>query len=183
MSYSLIRLDAGHDTNGNPRRVFVVLDKDSDVLAAVDEGYAGSHALEEWIPGALGSRLRRANYPTFATTGAEYRGLLRDYGPRGVIRRQRGYLKFKGEVGTGGAFRDAPSVDEVMAFAGERNQRVVHVHLGSATHPPMSTLRVTSREELGQLVRDAKANGEPLRCQIGGKTVSTMKALGHLEGR
>lgn len=105
MAHVVIRLAAPNDSNGNPRRVFVIMDESSDVLGAVDEGYAGSHALVEAIGGALGQRLRSSNYPTFATTGAEYRSLLKDYGPKGVIRRRRGYFKFKGEVSGGGTLR------------------------------------------------------------------------------
>jgi hypothetical protein len=37
-----IHLDAGRDTNGNPRRIFVVFDSKAEVIDAIDEGYQGS---------------------------------------------------------------------------------------------------------------------------------------------
>lgn len=35
---------AGHDENGNPLRVFVVLDSEGNFYDAIDEGYAGRPA-------------------------------------------------------------------------------------------------------------------------------------------
>lgn len=68
----MIRLNAGHTTNGNPRRVFVLI---SDTgLDAWDEGYDGTAA----VPDAL--RSAAATAPTFATTPKEYRALLKEYG-------------------------------------------------------------------------------------------------------
>lgn len=37
-----IHLDAGHTTNGNPRRVYVVLDEKAQIVDVIDEGYEGS---------------------------------------------------------------------------------------------------------------------------------------------
>lgn len=69
-----IRLNAGHDTNGNPRRVYVVL-RDGQLFDAIDEGYHGSSALADKYP-------QFADKPvyTFATTPKEYRQLVKDGG-------------------------------------------------------------------------------------------------------
>lgn len=70
----IIRLDAGHDANGNPRRCYVVFTATMDIRAVYDEGYSGTYAVPK--------RLRRAaSYArTFQTTPSEYRDLLRVYG-------------------------------------------------------------------------------------------------------
>lgn len=65
-----IRLNAGNDTNGNPRRVFVVLDPKRGIIDAVDEGYEGEEPLKR------AHRIR--SLADFMTTPREYRGLLRD---------------------------------------------------------------------------------------------------------
>jgi hypothetical protein len=41
----VLHLDAGHDTNGNPRRAYAGLDDRGAVLWAVDEGYLGREAV------------------------------------------------------------------------------------------------------------------------------------------
>lgn len=66
-----VHLNAGNDRNGNPRRLFLVVDAGANVLAAVDEGFEGSAALE---------RAGYKNLPTtdqISTTPSEYRELLR----------------------------------------------------------------------------------------------------------
>ena len=64
----IIRLNAGNDRNGNPRRVFVEISKGS-LTGAWDEGYNGSDA----IP----SRKRNKwTGLTINTTPAEYRDLI-----------------------------------------------------------------------------------------------------------
>ena len=66
----LIHLNAGNDRNGNPRRIYVLLDN-GQKRGAWDEGYAGSHAVPSDI---------RAQHPyphSFLTTPAEYRRLLK----------------------------------------------------------------------------------------------------------
>lgn len=40
------RFNAGNDTNGNPRRVFVVYSSGGTVLDTIDEGYAGA---PQWV--------------------------------------------------------------------------------------------------------------------------------------
>lgn len=68
---TIIRLNAGNDTNGNPRRVFVYL-VDGMTKAAWDECYRGSQAIPEEF-----RELYKGE--TFLTTPAQYRELLRDH--------------------------------------------------------------------------------------------------------
>ena len=63
-----IRLNAGNDRNGNPRRVFVVIDPRHGVVDAIDEGYSGDAELKK--------RYRITSSADFSTTPAEYRELL-----------------------------------------------------------------------------------------------------------
>lgn len=64
-----LHLDVGHDRNGNPRRIFVVLDGEANVLDTIDEGYEGNAALTK----------RWGKIPTvdLDTTPAQYRELRR----------------------------------------------------------------------------------------------------------
>ena len=68
-----IRLCAKNDVNGNPRRVFVLLDSDGCIVRAIDEGYAGVGALDGIFD------YRQLGIPDFDTTPAEYRRLLREF--------------------------------------------------------------------------------------------------------
>jgi hypothetical protein len=43
--HHIIKLDAGHDGSGNPRRCFVLFDEDSEVIDVIDEGYEGASAI------------------------------------------------------------------------------------------------------------------------------------------
>lgn len=74
---AVIRLNAGNDTNGNPRRVYVALSSDPEggtyILGAWDEEYRGYHC----VPKKLHKSAQFA--PTFDTTPAEYRLLLRSW--------------------------------------------------------------------------------------------------------
>jgi hypothetical protein len=72
-----IRLRAVNDCNGNPRRVYVVFNRDGSIKCAVDEGYAGRGALA-----GFGDKIDRANIVDFDTTPGEYRRLLREFGPQ-----------------------------------------------------------------------------------------------------
>lgn len=71
MNYLAISLKAGHDINGNPRRVWVVLDG-GEVVDAIDEGYLGAAAVLGKYPNAILG-------PRFETTLKEYKSLLRLY--------------------------------------------------------------------------------------------------------
>lgn len=49
-----VKINAGHDTNGNPRRGWIILDgRTGDMLDFVDEGYRGSSALSRTYPDAV----------------------------------------------------------------------------------------------------------------------------------
>lgn len=67
-----LHLNAGHNANGNPRRVFVVLDDDGDITDVVNEAYSGTAKL-------------RAKYPDikvtarFDTSVSEYDYLLKNW--------------------------------------------------------------------------------------------------------
>ena len=76
---SIIRLNAGNDTNGNPRRVYVGMDRNSCIVKVWDDGYQNPFGVGE--RSKEDQRLwRLASYgPTFATTPAEYRFLLRNF--------------------------------------------------------------------------------------------------------
>jgi hypothetical protein len=74
-----IHLKAKNDMNGNPRRVFVVIDTDprlgcgeSEIIDVIDEGYAGDGELRR-------NHGLRAELE-FETTPAERRALLSRYG-------------------------------------------------------------------------------------------------------
>jgi hypothetical protein len=71
-----IRLCAKNDRNGNPRRVYILLDSEGEIVRAVNEGYLGSGALD----GILDPSVNRSLIRDFSTTPAEYRRLLREYG-------------------------------------------------------------------------------------------------------
>lgn len=81
MEQHWIRLNAGKDTNGNPRRCYVALNKNigerQPVAAVVDEGYAGLKAVEDAFGAIHAAAASRA--PTFATTVKQYKELLRNY--------------------------------------------------------------------------------------------------------
>ena len=61
------RWKAPNDTNGNPRRVFLVFDAEGNVLDVIDEGYAGR-------PGWLRGLIQLPDVHCFAH---EYRDWLR----------------------------------------------------------------------------------------------------------
>jgi hypothetical protein len=73
----MIRLNAGNDTNGNPRRAYIHFGDRMVIRAVYDEGYSGSRC----VPKRLWKAAQHA--PTFSTTPAEYRHLLKEYGKAG----------------------------------------------------------------------------------------------------
>lgn len=73
---SIIKLNAGNDSNGNPRRVWVGIAPCGSVSGAWDEGYAGRQALPK--------RLRQKSACEFATTPKEYREILKLHGKGSV---------------------------------------------------------------------------------------------------
>ena len=70
--FTTIRFDAGHDTNGNPRRVFVVLEG-GDIVTTYKEEYNSVKAIKNPF------HRRAYNGLTFETTTAEYRALVKAY--------------------------------------------------------------------------------------------------------
>lgn len=73
-----IKLNAGNDTNGNPRRVFVVFGSDGDIIKAIDEGYRGRGPLEEFLVSQGKKSILYGG--EFATTASERRELLKQFG-------------------------------------------------------------------------------------------------------
>ena len=72
----IIRLNAGNDRNGNPRRCYVLLAKESDgtgtkIVEAWDEGYSGYNSVPQMY------RDMAPTAPTFDTTPSEYRSILK----------------------------------------------------------------------------------------------------------
>lgn len=65
-----LHLCATNDTNGNPRRVYVVFDETGAILETIDEGYQGISAVARKYPKSviLGS---------FQTTPSQRRELLK----------------------------------------------------------------------------------------------------------
>ena len=64
-----LHLAAPNDTNGNPRRLYAVLDSEGGIADVVDEGYQGSSAATElWGPQIrIGARIE--------ITPGEYRAI------------------------------------------------------------------------------------------------------------
>ena len=66
-----IKLNAGNNTNGNPRRVYVVLETiNGSIVDTIDEGFMGIVALSRKYP-------EIPIPPEFYTTPKEYRELLK----------------------------------------------------------------------------------------------------------
>jgi hypothetical protein len=70
-----IKLNAGNDRNGNPRRVFVVMGEGGSVLDAIDEGYSGISAFHEKYPDINEGWSPRE----FETTPREYKEILKKF--------------------------------------------------------------------------------------------------------
>ena len=78
-----IYIDAGHSTNGNPRRGWIITDDSGSFIDFVDEGYEGKAAL---------SRAGYAEYPPtprIEVAAKVYRELKRDAERRVNIIRKR----------------------------------------------------------------------------------------------
>lgn len=86
-----VRLDAGNDTNGNPRRLYLVIHPTIGVVASIAEEYHGPRCLDvDPDAGALRSLLPApgplANAITMSTTASEYRSTVKEYGPGSIAR-------------------------------------------------------------------------------------------------
>ena len=75
MALQIIKLNAGNDTNGNPRRVFVAL-RNGVAVNSWDEGYEGEHAVSEQYRRCYAGQ-------TFETTPKEYRSLVKRFAETG----------------------------------------------------------------------------------------------------
>jgi hypothetical protein len=73
----VLRLSAGHDNSGNPRRLYVVMHPIRGILVAIDEGYSGEGAIEEAYGPAIYAALSKHLVGTIDTTPAQYRQLLK----------------------------------------------------------------------------------------------------------
>lgn len=62
-----------NDVNGNPRRIYVLLEDEGAIVAVWDEGYMGSHA----VPGVW--REDAYNAPRVYISGKEYRRILKEF--------------------------------------------------------------------------------------------------------
>jgi len=67
-----LHFNAGNDSNGNPRRVFVVVNTNGNVEGAFNEGYIGSSAVTKHFPGI-------AIVGRFDITPAQYREIRKHY--------------------------------------------------------------------------------------------------------
>ena len=65
-----IHLITKHDVNGNPRRLYLVLDDLGIPVDAIDEGYAGSRNVRNKYPNVVDG-------PRIVVTPTEYRGWLK----------------------------------------------------------------------------------------------------------
>ena len=72
---AMVRLNAGNDRNGNPRRVFVALNAFGGACGAWDEGYQGRGCVPESL------RELAAQAPTFDGSASDRVGLLGSAAP------------------------------------------------------------------------------------------------------
>lgn len=73
MNVIALHMVTTNDTNGNPRRAFVLLKPDGDIAAVVDEGYQGRGALDPFA-----KEYHIVEGPRFEITPAAYRDLRKD---------------------------------------------------------------------------------------------------------
>jgi hypothetical protein len=62
-------LTAQNDRNGNPRRLYLVMDADGNIMDAIDEGYAGC---PRWLRDLI-------QLPSIEIQPKTYREMLRDF--------------------------------------------------------------------------------------------------------
>lgn len=74
-----VKINAGNDRNGNPRRGWIILSTDDNgypgIVDFCDEGYEGSAAVT-----GKGYSRKLADAPELAVTPGEYRDLMKRYG-------------------------------------------------------------------------------------------------------
>lgn len=67
-----VKIAAPHDVNGNPRRAWLLYDREGKYLGAVDEGYSGYGALKTVAPNHI--ELAHIKVPPL-----EYRAVKKDF--------------------------------------------------------------------------------------------------------
>lgn len=70
---TIIRLNAGNDNNGNPRRVYILLSTTGEIIRAYPEAYSGYNAVPEEF------RQQARNAQTIPTTPKYYHDILKQY--------------------------------------------------------------------------------------------------------
>lgn len=73
MALCTIKLNAGHDRNGNPRRCFVVIRNCSGIVKVYDEGYRGINAITNHHHRQAFGGIE------FNVSAGDYRNMLRMY--------------------------------------------------------------------------------------------------------
>jgi hypothetical protein len=73
---TVLHLDAGHDVNGNPKRLYVLV-RPGHVVAVVSEGYRGVSALDDAFGPKAGVTLRKAIAVQLPVTGKAYTEIKR----------------------------------------------------------------------------------------------------------
>lgn len=71
--YTIQHLKAPNCVNGNPQRLYLVVNTDTERTGAFEEGYAGRHALPEWL------WKMATHLPDILISKKEYRRLLKAY--------------------------------------------------------------------------------------------------------
>ena len=74
-----LHLKTKNDNNGNPRRLYLVINDNGGVVEAIDEGYSGDQVARKYPQIIQG--------PPINITPTEYRDWLRHYG--GVVKTRR----------------------------------------------------------------------------------------------
>ena len=71
-----IHLNAGNDRNGNPRRVYVVLNENGAIVDTIDEGYSGDSGVRKLRVDGEKVKMDFV-FNRFETTPKEYRELVK----------------------------------------------------------------------------------------------------------
>jgi hypothetical protein len=72
--YSALHLCATNDTNGNPRRLYLILNDEGNPVKALDEGYRGREVARLW---AQERNVTLWNGPDIDVTPNEYKSWIR----------------------------------------------------------------------------------------------------------
>ena len=72
-TYTVQHVRGPQDSNGNPRRLYLVTHLEEGKTGAFDEGYSGRHAVPEWLWNMA------YHLPHVNVAAHEYRSLLGEY--------------------------------------------------------------------------------------------------------